>query len=126
MNAGTRPGMTSKERADIKRLKRKRGLRRGPVRVLRPLGLATREAGFNCNFHAIRPHGERTVLEKHHVPRHSQRTRGTDLLRQGHATADMVYANAVIAMVRHAGTAPGHATNIPFAQSPSPYGRRAG
>ena len=36
----------------------------GLVTALRPLGLATGEAGFNCDFHAIRHHGEQAVLEK--------------------------------------------------------------
>src|ERR1035438_7842887 len=31
--------------------------------------LATGEAGFNCDFHAIRHHGTDAVLEKHYVPR---------------------------------------------------------
>ena len=40
----------------------------GLVQALRPLGLATGEAGFNCDFHAIRHHGDQAVLEKHYVP----------------------------------------------------------
>ena len=47
----------------------------GLVKALRPLGLATGEAGFNCDFHAIRHHGDQAVLEKHYVPKRSQRTR---------------------------------------------------
>ncbi len=47
----------------------------GLVKALRPLGLATGEQGFNCDFHAIRHHGDQAVLEKHYVPRRSQRTR---------------------------------------------------
>jgi transposase len=69
----------------------------GLVQALRPLGLATGEAGFNCDFHAIRHHGEQAVLEKHYVPRRSQRTRAVlTFFAQDHATADMVYANAGI------------------------------
>ena len=47
----------------------------GLVNALRPLGLVTGEAGFNCDFHAIRHHGDQAVLEKQYVPRRSQRTR---------------------------------------------------
>jgi hypothetical protein len=69
----------------------------GMVRALRPLGLATGEAGFNCDFHAIRHHGDQAVLEKHYVPKRSQRTRAVlTFFAQDHATADMVYANADI------------------------------
>jgi transposase len=69
----------------------------GLVQALRPLGLATGGAGFNCDFHAIRHHGEQAVLEKYYVPRRSQRTRAVlTFFAQDHATADMVYANADI------------------------------
>jgi len=69
----------------------------GLVKALQPLGLATGEAGFNCDFHAIRHHGDQAVLEKHYVPRRSQRTRAVlTFFAQDHATADMVYANADI------------------------------
>ncbi len=73
MNAGTRPGVTSEEPAEIKRLKQedaelRRALLTGLIRVLRPLGRATGEARLNCGFHAIRHHGQRAVLEKHYVP----------------------------------------------------------
>jgi len=74
-----------------------RKLLSGLVTALRPLGLATGEAGFNCDFHAIRHHGGQAVLEKHYVPRRSQRTRAVlTFFAQDHATADMVYANADI------------------------------
>jgi hypothetical protein len=36
--------------------------------LVKALGLATGETGFNCDFHAIRHHGDQTVLEKHYVP----------------------------------------------------------
>jgi hypothetical protein len=69
----------------------------GLVKALRPLGLATGEQGFNCDFHAIRHHGDQAVLEKHYVPRRSQRTRAVlTFFAQDHATADTVYANADI------------------------------
>ncbi|MEK6230134.1 MAG: hypothetical protein AABM31_12525 [Actinomycetota bacterium] len=62
---------------------------------LRELGLATGEAGFNLDFHAIRHHGDDTPLEKHYVPRRSQRTRAVlTFFAQDHASTEMVYANA--------------------------------
>jgi len=67
----------------------------GLIAALRPLGLATGEAGFNCDFHAIRHHGADAQLEKHYVPRRSQRTRAVlTFFAQDHASAEMVYANA--------------------------------
>jgi transposase len=64
----------------------------GLVAALRPLGLATGEAGFNCDYH-----GTEAVLEKHYVPRRSQRTRAVlTFFAQDHASAEMVYANADI------------------------------
>jgi transposase len=67
----------------------------GLVAALRPLGLATGQAGFNCDFHAIRHHGDDAVLEKHYVPRRSQRTRAVlTFFAQDHASSEMVYANA--------------------------------
>src|SRR6266851_1273948 len=67
----------------------------GLIQALRPLGLATGQDGFNCDFHAIRHHGDDTVLEKHYVPRRSQRTRAVlTFFAQDHASAEMVYANA--------------------------------
>jgi len=75
----------------------------GLVRALRPLGLAAGEKGFNCDFHAIRHHGDQAVLEKHYVPRRSQRTRAVlTFFAQDHATADMVYANADITKAEQA------------------------
>ena len=62
---------------------------------LRELGLATGEQGFNLDFHAIRHHGTDTPLEKHYVPRRSQRTRAVlTFFAQDHASSEMVYANA--------------------------------
>ena len=74
-----------------------RKLLAGLVAALRPLGLAAGEAGFNCDFHAIRHHGDDAVLEKHYVPRRSQRTRAVlTFFAQDHASSEMVYANADI------------------------------
>lgn len=65
------------------------------ARRLRELGLATGEQGFNLDFHAIRHHGADTPLEKHYVPRRSQRTRAVlTFFAQDHASTEMVYANA--------------------------------
>jgi hypothetical protein len=51
--------------------------------------------GFNLDFHAIRHHGSDAVLEKHYVPRRSQRTRAVlTFFAQDHASAEIVYANA--------------------------------
>jgi hypothetical protein len=67
----------------------------GLVRRLRDLGLATGEKGFNLDFHAIRHHGADTQLEKHYVPRRSQRTRAVlTFFAHDHASQEMVYANA--------------------------------
>jgi transposase len=75
----------------------------GLVQALRPLGLAAGEAGFNCDFHAIRHHGDQAVLEKHYVPRRSQRTRAVlTFFAQDHATSDMVYSNADITKAEQA------------------------
>jgi len=75
----------------------------GLVKTLRPLGLATGEAGFNCDFHAIRHHGDQAVLEKHYVPRRSQRTRAVlSFFAQDHAAGDMVYSNADITKAQQA------------------------
>jgi hypothetical protein len=75
----------------------------GMVKALRPLGLATGQAGFNCDFHAIRHHGEDAVLERHYVPRRSQRTRAVlTFFAQDHASSEMVYANADITKAEQA------------------------
>jgi len=75
----------------------------GLVAALRPRGLATGEAGFNCDFHAIRHHGAGAQLEKHYVPRRSQRTRAVlAFFAQDHASAEMVYANADITKAEQA------------------------
>jgi transposase len=67
----------------------------GLVQQLRELGLATGQTGFNCDFHAIRHHGDDAVLEKHYVPRRSQRTRAVlTFFAQDHTSTEMVYANA--------------------------------
>jgi transposase len=75
----------------------------GLVAALRRHDLATGTAGFNCDFHAIRHHGEQAVLEKHYVPRRSQRTRAVlTFFAQDHASSEMVYANADITKAEQA------------------------
>jgi len=78
----------------------------GLVRALRTLGLAGGEAGFNCDFHAIRHHGDEHgdgVLERHYVPKRSQRTRAVlTFVAQDHASTEMVYANAEITKAEQA------------------------
>jgi hypothetical protein len=78
----------------------------GLVDALRRHGLATGEAGFNCDFHAIRHHGDPdhgAQLEKHYVPRRSQRTQAVlTFFAQDHASTEMVYANADITKAEQA------------------------
>ena len=75
----------------------------GLVKALRPLGMASGAEGFNLDFHAIRHHGADTVLEKHYVPRRSQRTRAVlTFFAQDHASTEMVYANAEITKTEQA------------------------
>ena len=75
----------------------------GLVKALRPLGMASGAEGFNLDFHAIRHHGDDTVLEKHYVPRRSQRTLAVlTFFAQDHASTEMVYANAEITKTEQA------------------------
>jgi len=78
----------------------------GLVTALRGQGMATGSAGFNCDFHAIRHHGDPdlgTPLEKHYVPKRSQRTRAVlTFFAQDHASTEMVYANADITKAEQA------------------------
>src|ERR1039457_7096741 len=75
----------------------------GLIRRLRTLGLATGEEGFNCDFHAIRHHGDDPVLEEHYVPARSQRTRSVlTFFANDHASSEMVYANADITKTEQA------------------------
>ncbi len=53
------------------------------------------EAGLNLDFHAIMSYGEDTVLDKHYVPRRSQRTRSVlTFIAQDGQQHTIVYANA--------------------------------
>ena len=62
---------------------------------LRDAGL-TGEQGLNLDFHAIMSYGEQdTVLEKHYVPRRSQRTRAVlTFIAQDGQEHTIIYANA--------------------------------
>jgi hypothetical protein len=65
-------------------------------------GLAQGEA-LNLDFHAVMHWGQDPVLEKHYVPRRSQRTRAVlTFFAQDHASSEMVYANADITKAEQA------------------------
>src|SRR5467141_962236 len=65
------------------------------VRRLRPIGLATGDAGFNLDFHAIRHYGTDAPLDDNYVPKRSQATRSVlAFFAQDHASTEMVYAFA--------------------------------
>jgi transposase len=61
---------------------------------LRKAGLLG-EQGLNLDFHAIMSYGQETILEKHYVPRRSQRTRSVlTFIAQDGAEHTIIYANA--------------------------------
>jgi transposase/IS4 transposase len=61
---------------------------------LREAGLIG-EQGLNLDFHAIMSYGEDTILDKHYVPRRSQRTRSVlTFIAQDGQERTIVYANA--------------------------------
>jgi transposase len=61
---------------------------------LRDAGL-TGDQGLNLDFHAIMSYGEETILDKHYVPRRSQRTRSVlTFIAQDGAEHTIIYANA--------------------------------
>ncbi|MGH2718237.1 MAG: hypothetical protein ACRDJU_06635, partial [Actinomycetota bacterium] len=65
------------------------------VARLRPIGLATGDAGINLDFHAIRHYGTDAPLDNNYVPKRSQATRSVlAFFAQDHASSEMVYANA--------------------------------
>lgn len=75
----------------------------GLTRRLMELGLATGEDGFDLDFHAIRHHGDDAPLERHYVPKRSQRTRSVlCFFAQDHAAGEMVYANADVTKAEQA------------------------
>lgn len=70
---------------------------------LRDAGL-TGEQGLNLDFHAIMSYGQETILEKHYVPRRSQRTRSVlTFIAQDGACHTIVYANAELTARSQAG-----------------------
>jgi transposase len=61
---------------------------------LRDAGLLG-EQGLNLDFHAIMSYGEDTILDKHYVPRRSQRTRSVlTFIAQDGQEHTIIYANA--------------------------------
>jgi transposase len=61
---------------------------------LRDAGLLS-DAGLNLDFHTIMSYGEDTVLDKHYVPRRSQRTRSVlTFIAQDGDERTIIYANA--------------------------------
>src|SRR5450755_921956 len=62
------------------------------------------EAGVNLDFHAIMSYGEDPVLEKHYVPRRSQRTRSVlTFIAQDGQEHTILYANAELTSRQQAG-----------------------
>jgi transposase len=54
-------------------------------------------ADFDLDFHAIQHWGQEPALERHYVPKRSQRTRSVlSFFAQDHATHNLIYANADI------------------------------
>jgi transposase len=65
------------------------------VRRLRPIGLASGDAGFNLDFHSIRHYGGDGPLEDNYVAARSQASRSVlAFFAQDHVSTEMVYANA--------------------------------
>ena len=70
---------------------------------LREAGLLG-ELGLNLDFHAIMSYGEDTVLDKHYVPRRSQRTRSVlTFIAQDGQQHTIIYANAELTARQQAG-----------------------
>lgn len=70
---------------------------------LRDAGLLGEE-GLNLDFHAIMSYGEDTVLDKHYVPRRSQRTRSVlTFIAQDGQEHTIIYANAELTARAQAG-----------------------
>ena len=52
-------------------------------------------ADFDLDFHAIQHWGQEPALERHYVPKRSQRTRSVlTMFAQDHGTHNLIYANA--------------------------------
>ena len=70
---------------------------------LRDAGLLG-EIGLNLDFHAIMSYGEDTILDKHYVPRRSQRTRSVlTFIAQDGEQRTIVYANAELTVRQQSG-----------------------
>jgi transposase len=70
---------------------------------LRDAGLLG-EQGLNLDFHAIMSYGQETILQKHYVPRRSQRTRSVlTFIAQDGAEHTIIYANAELTARAQAG-----------------------
>jgi transposase/IS4 transposase len=70
---------------------------------LRDAGLLG-EIGLNLDFHAIMSYGEDTILDKHYVPRRSQRTRSVlTFIAQDGEQHTIIYANAELTARQQSG-----------------------
>jgi hypothetical protein len=70
---------------------------------LRDAGLLG-EQGLNLDFHAIMSYGQDTVLDKHYIPRRSQRTRSVlTFIAQDGQEHTIIYANAELTARQQAG-----------------------
>ena len=70
---------------------------------LRDAGLLG-EQGLNLDFHAIMSYGEDTILDKHYVPRRSQRTRSVlTFIAQDGQERTIIYANAELTARQQSG-----------------------
>lgn len=70
---------------------------------LRDAGLVG-EAGLNLDFHTIMSYGQDTILDKHYVPRRSQRTRSVlSFIAQDSAQRTIIYANAELTARQQSG-----------------------
>jgi transposase len=70
---------------------------------LRDAGLLG-EAGLNLDFHAIMSYGEDTILDKHYVPRRSQRTRSVlTFIAQDGQERTIIYTNAELTARQQSG-----------------------
>lgn len=70
---------------------------------LRDAGLLG-ESGLNLDFHTIMSYGEDTILDKHYVPRRSQRTRSVlTFIAQDGEQRTIIYANAELTARQQSG-----------------------
>ncbi|HEX6521517.1 MAG TPA: hypothetical protein VF070_16175 [Streptosporangiaceae bacterium] len=75
----------------------------GLTNALRPLGMATGAAGFNCDFRAVRSRGGQAGAESRHASGQPQNARAAlTFFAQDHSSAEMVYSNADITKAEQA------------------------